>query len=80
VPPRDLSNSLLDDCVLGSCLSERAHIHEVRPGEAAEVREHLAQVMGQALDDLATPPLLSLTVEDLPADLLVELKQFDVNR
>ena len=61
MPPRDLSNSLLDDRLLRPCLSERAHVHEVRPGEAAEVGEHLAQVMGQALDALPAPPSAGLS-------------------
>jgi hypothetical protein len=80
VPPRDLSNSLLDDCVLGPGLGERAHVHEVRSGEPAEVGEHLAQVMGQAFDDFAAPSLVGLAVEDVPADLPVEPEQFGVDR
>jgi hypothetical protein len=47
VPPRDSSNRLLDDCLFGPCLSECAHVHEIRPGEAAEIGEHLAQVMAR---------------------------------
>ena len=78
-PPRDLSNSLLDDCLLGPCLGERAHVHEVRPGEAAEIREHLAQVMREALDDLAAPSPSGLAIEDVPADLPVEPEQLGVD-
>lgn len=77
---RHLSNSLLDKCLFRPRLGERAHVHEVRPGEAAQVREHLAQVMGQALDHLAAPPLLGLAVEDVPVDLPVEPGQFGVHR
>jgi hypothetical protein len=57
-----------------------AHVHEDRPGEAAEIREHLAQVMGQALDDLTAPSLLGLAVEDVPAYLPVEPEQFGIDR
>jgi hypothetical protein len=80
VPPRDLSNKLLDDFLLSPCLGERAHLHEVGPGETAQVREYRAQVMSQALDDLAAPPQLSLAVEDIPADLPVEPEQLGIDR
>jgi hypothetical protein len=79
VPPRDLSNRLLDNFLLSPCLGECPHVHEVSPGETAQVRENDAQVMSQPLYDLAAPPQLSLAVEDIPADLPVELEQFGVD-
>lgn len=78
--PRNLSNSLLDKFLLAPCLGERAHVHEVRPGETTQVREDRAQVVSQACDDLAAPSQPGLAVENVPADLPVEPKHLGVDR
>jgi hypothetical protein len=64
-----LSNSLLDNLPVRPRLGKGAHIHEVGAGETFHLREGVAQVVGQPVDDLGAPALFGLPGQNIAADL-----------
>jgi len=70
MPPRNLSNNLLDEWLVRPGLGKGPHVEEVGPGEALHVREFTVQVLGQALDECGrgqSPGAATKTPESTPA-------------
>ena len=80
VAPRQLSNSLLDDCGIGPGFGEGAHLEQVGAGKTFHLGKSGAQVTGKAVDDFGSPALLSLAGEDVVAELPVESDEFAIDR
>jgi len=79
VSPRDLCNGVLHKLLVGVDLGQRAHVVQAAPREALHGGERVAQVVGEPVDHLGPPPMLSLTRQDLPADLPVQRDQLAVH-
>jgi hypothetical protein len=82
LPPWQLSNGLLDNCVgilSGPRVGEAAHVVEVGSREACHPWKVAPEIRGQPLDDLGAPALASLADEDLMTNLPVEPDQLAVN-
>ena len=80
VAPRQLSNSLLDDCGIGPGIGEGAHVEQIGAGKTFHLRESGAKVAGETLDDFGTPALLGLTGENVFPQLPIEGDEFTVDR
>ena len=71
VPPGHLCKAPLHNLEVGPGLGERPHVLEVARGHP-HVREQRAQITGEPIHDLASPPRLLLADEDLLPDVPVE--------
>jgi hypothetical protein len=71
VSPRQLCSRLLHNWRPREIRSEFPHILEVTWGEPLHVGEGISQIEAETVDDLATPALGGLTVENLLPDLPV---------
>jgi hypothetical protein len=83
LPPRQLSNGLLDNCIgtlRGPGVREAAHVVEIRARKAGHLRKLASEVRRQAVDDFGAPSLPVLALEDLMLDLPVEPDQLAVDR
>ena len=78
--PRQLCSSLLHKFRLGPGLGHGAHVFEITRRKAFHLREGVAQIVGQPVDDLGAPSLACLPGQDIAADLPVEQHQFAVDR
>ena len=76
-PHGNCRNGLLDNFFAASlarpAISEAAHVMEVRPREPGHVGELTPEVDRQTINDLGTPPLPLLAVQDVLANLPVKL-------
>ncbi len=80
MPPRQLSNSLLDKFGIRPRLGKSAHVHQVGPRKPFHRRKGQTQIVLQPLDHLRAPALIRLPRQDVPSDLPVQQHQFAVNR
>jgi hypothetical protein len=79
VSPRELSNSLLDNCVRRPLPRESAHVEQVRAGEPFHLRKLCTQIRRETTDDVTAPPLITLALQDGRADPPVETDELRVH-
>ena len=72
VEPRQLGSRLLPKLEAGAEFGEELHVFEVPGRKPLHVRERLAEVRGQALDDLGSPAFAGLPLEDVFSDRMIE--------
>ena len=78
--PRQLSNKLLDNCLVNICLGKRPHREKISSRKAMHLRELRPQILGQPLDHLRSPTLLTLATQDPAANVPVQQNQLTVDR
>ena len=66
--PRQFSNSLLENCLLGPHLRELPHIVKVRGRKAAHIRKCLAQIPRDTINDFSAPAMFFLRLADCIAN------------
>ena len=79
VVPGDLCKRPLHNSLAGPRLGESPHIFKVARREAGHLREAMAKVGGQPVDDLRSPSCLILPLRDLATDLPIEKNHFVVD-
>lgn len=67
-----LCKRLLHNCAFRPSCGKRAHVFQVAGREAFHIRERLAQVGRQAIDDLRAPARALLSVKDRPSNVPIE--------
>jgi hypothetical protein len=80
VAPRNLSNNLLDNYFIGPSFRKSAHIEQVRPREPFHFRKSLPQIGRQVINDLCSPANQVLSLQDVPAELLIEKNELAIYR
>jgi len=80
VEPRQLGSSLLPNLEVGTQLGEKAHVFEISRGKSPHVREGVAQVARQPLDDLGPPAFASLPPQNFRPDAVVQPHQLLIER
>ena len=77
--PRQLSNSLLDNCLPRPGACDGAHVVQVAAGESPHVGELRPQIGGKSIDHPAAPPCRVLTVQDCSTDIPVQHQQLRID-
>src|SRR5271157_710675 len=80
VEPRNLCSSLLHKLLRGPDLGKGTHVLQVAGRESLRSRECAFQIARQTINDLRSPLLLCLALENLSANLPVQQDQLPVHR
>jgi len=78
VPPRQLGNTPLHNFGIWPGFGEGPHVFEVARREPLHAGKGGAEIGGEPVDDLRAPAGGGLAVEDLPANLPVQAREFPV--
>ena len=78
--PRQLSNKLLDNCVVRVHLGKCPHGEQVGTRKTAHLRKFRPQVFGEPFDNLCSPTLVALTAQNFSADVPIEQYQLAIDR
>ena len=75
-----MGSRLLPNLEVGAEFGEELHVFEVPGRKSLHVRECLAEIRGEALDDLGSPAFAGLALEDVLTDGMIERDEFLIDR
>jgi len=78
--PRQLSNKLLDHCIVRVRFGKCSHGKKISARKTAHLRKFRPQVFGEPFDNLCSPTLVALTAQNFSADVPIEQYQLSVDR
>jgi hypothetical protein len=72
MPPRQLSNKLLNNCLVNVSFGKRPHREEIGSRKAMNLQELRPQILGLSLDHLRSLPFITLAAQYLSANAQIE--------
>jgi hypothetical protein len=78
--PWQLGSRLLPNFKFGAFFCKKSHIFEIATGKPLHIWKGSAQVSGSPLNDLGTPPLPTLSLQNITPNVVIKAYLFLIGR